>query len=492
MAVQDTLSEAVASGAKTYALSQFLTVTGTSDPTYLVVSALDRDEYTVTATGAVGDFSGDGHKLALAAAGGDARAAGIVFTWTNGQYVNATYGALSALEYVSSASAADMTNISVFTTANQALAAQDAANPVALAQADPSGYVGSVSVVTDAHPYAAPASGAGSNTASGGSVAAVTPDAVAACAESFVGRAWNENGCWVLASTIAAEAGAGLPVTTTAVGVAGHGSGEWAVVYNGPVQASSTWQSLVTTGDIVVIGTPGGGGHITTCVSGSGSTAMLVDNITYENAAGQITNSAHDGAASDVLVAAAHPASQEWAGVQGSSVVIYALDTPVVTARAALQTVAAGHMAALSTLATVSDPAAKAITAVQAYDSGTHVLLAAAGGTPGASSLAHPVSAASLAAISVQASGAAGTDTLEVRAFNGTYWGDWQSVVVQAGAGAAAANTAGFSMAGLLGAVTQGPEVSAPATGGWHGAPVPPVIWPVHGHGYGHGHGHGG
>ena len=36
---------------------------------------------------------------------------------------------------------------------------------------------------------------------------------------------------------------------------------------------------MVTAGEMIVIGTPGGGGHITTCVSGSGSTAMLVDNV---------------------------------------------------------------------------------------------------------------------------------------------------------------------------------------------------------------------
>ena len=37
-------------------------------------------------------------------------------------------------------------------------------------------------------------------------------------------------------------------------------------------------------------------GHITTVVSGSGSSAMVVDNIAYEDQNGQITNSANDGA----------------------------------------------------------------------------------------------------------------------------------------------------------------------------------------------------
>ncbi|MEJ0049399.1 MAG: hypothetical protein WDN04_27335 [Rhodospirillales bacterium] len=61
-----------------------------------------------------------------------------------------------------------------------------------------------------------------------------TPFGIAAVAAQFVGQAWNNQGCWVLASTIAAEAGAGLPVQSTAVGVAGRANGEWAVIYNGP------------------------------------------------------------------------------------------------------------------------------------------------------------------------------------------------------------------------------------------------------------------
>src|SRR5271157_1231586 len=142
----------------------------------------------------------------------------------------------------------------------------------------------------------------------------------AAVADRFVGQAWNMYGCWVLASTIAAEAGASLPVQSTAIGVPGQSNGEWIVAFNGPAGQSGNWQSMVTAGEIVVIGTPGGGGHITTCVSGSGSSAELVDNITYINGSGQIQNPANDGSSSDVLVAAPHLASQEWAGVQASSV----------------------------------------------------------------------------------------------------------------------------------------------------------------------------
>ena len=195
------------------------------------------------------------------------------------------------------------------------------------------------------------------------------------------------------------------------------------MIYNGPASANSTWQSKVSTGDIVCFVPGGGGGHITTCVSGSGSTAQLIDNITYGTAQGGIDNPANDGSPNDILVAAAHPASQEWAGVNAQTVVIYALDTPAVTAAATTALTTA--TLTLATFAHATDPAGHAITQVQAYDS----LAGATLGGHAAYSAATDVTASSLAALSV-AYTASGTDTLEVRAFNGTYWGDWQALSV--------------------------------------------------------------
>ena len=78
------------------------------------------------------------------------------------------------------------------------------------------------------------------------------------------------NGCWTLASTIAAEAGAGLSVTSTMTGAVGQANGEWIVAYNGPAGQSGNWQSMVTAGEVILFGTTSGSvAHITTCVSGS-------------------------------------------------------------------------------------------------------------------------------------------------------------------------------------------------------------------------------
>ncbi len=367
-----------------------------------------------------GTFAGNGARLSLSPTIGNARAAAIVFTWTAGRYVNATYGYFSALDYTPSASVGEVANISVFITSSLALATRDAANPLVLAQADPSGSVGSATIVTDAHPYAPPA------------VAAATPDALAAAAQSFVGRAWNDQGCWNLASTIAAEAGAGLPLTATALGVAGHASGAWVVVYDGPAHANAGWRGLVTTGDVISYGTPGGGGHITTCVAGSSATAMVIDNVVYQNAQGQIANAAGDGSASDVLVAPAHLAAQSFAGVAADSVVIYALDTPVVSARVGAPALSAGVAVPLSAFASVADPGGRAITGVQVYDPARGLIVIVGGAAVAAPSAALAAGGASLGAVSIEAGITGAIDTLEVRAFNGLSWGDWQGIVIGA------------------------------------------------------------
>jgi hypothetical protein len=413
----------------TIGLSQMFSVTaGSSNPTYLVLSALDRNEYTAKASGAVGMLSGNGHTLNLSSIGSDGRGAGIVFTYqaATGRYYNSTYGYFDQLTYVSSGSPDDVTNLSLFGTGNLSQATAYAGNAYAMMQVDAAGYLGSATVATEPG-------------FTGTVPAQATPNSIAAVADSLIGQAWNMNGCWVLASTIAAEAGASLPVQSTAIGVPGQANGEWIVAFNGPGGQSGNWQSLVHAGEVVVIGTSGGGGHITTCVSGSGSAAMLVDNITYVNSQGKIANPANDGSSSDIIVAAPHAATQEWSGVQASSVVIYELDTPVVSATVASDSLACLASQSLASLFTANDPVNRAIADWQAYDTATSDSLLLNGTACSAHSAASAVTAASLASLSLHAGATATTDTLEVRAFNGAYWGDWQPMTVSVKAATAAA-----------------------------------------------------
>jgi Putative Ig domain len=420
MAISEEQNAFVAAGAVSIGLSQFVNVTAAAtDPPYLVLTALDRDEYTAGASGATGTLSGDGHTLTLGSIGGDARGTGIIFAYqaSTGRYYNSTYGYLDQLTYNSSGSLGDVTDLSLFATNNIFLATTYATNAYDMMQVDASGYLGSATVVTQPGFTAAVPTQA-------------TPDSIAAIADSFIGQAWNMDGCWVLASTIAAEAGASLPPQSTLIGLPGQSNGEWIVAFDGPAGQSGNWQSMVTAGEMVVIGTPGGGGHITTVVSGSGSTAMVVDNAVFVNGLGQVMNPADDGSSSDIIIQSPHPASQEWSGVQASSVVIYELDTPIVSASVASDTLACFESQSLASLFSATDPASKPITQWQVYDTAAGDMLVLGGIDYADHSAASALTAGSLAAVSLLAGASAITDTLEVRAFNGSYWGDWTALSV--------------------------------------------------------------
>jgi hypothetical protein len=429
MSITEKANAFVSQDAASFSLSQMFTVTAaSSDPTYLVLTALDRNEYTAGASGATGSFSGNGHTLGLSSIGGDARGTGIVFTYqvATGRYYSSTYGYLDQLTYNASGSAGDVTNLSLFGTNNLGQANAYGTSAYNMMQVDAAGYLGSATVVTQPK-------------FTGTVPAQATPDSIVAVADSFVGKAWNTDGCWILASTIAADAGASLPVQSTLIGQPGQSNGEWIVAFNGPAGQSGNWQSEVTAGEVVVIGTAGGGGHITTCVAGSGSSAMLVDNITYVNGNGQIENGANDGSGSDIIVAAPHVASQEWAGVQASSVVIYELDAPIVTGQVASDSLSCLASAGLAPLFAAADPASKAITEWQVYDTAGNDTLVLNGADYQDHSASSALTATSLSAISLLAGSILTTDTLDVRAYNGSYWGDWTALNVSITATAKAA-----------------------------------------------------
>jgi hypothetical protein len=420
MAVTEVSNAFVDTAATSIGLSSVFGVTeSSSDPTYLVLTGLDRDEYTVGASGATGSFTGNGHTASFTSQGGDARGIGIVFTYQplTGLYYNSTYGYLNQLVYNSSSSLDDVTSLSLFGTSSLSVANAYASSAYSMMEYDAAGYLGSATVVTEP-------------SFTGTVPAQATPDSIAAVADSFVGKAWNLDGCWVLASTIAAEAGASLPAQSTLIGIDGQSNGEWIVAFDGPAGQSGNWQNMVTAGEIVVIGTSGGGGHITTVVSGSGSTAMLVDNVTYVNSAGQIVNPANDGSANDVLVASPHLASQEWAGVAASSVVIYELDTPIVTANEAGDALAYSTSQNLGPLFSATDPASKTITEWQVYDTAASDQLVYNSADLSDHSAGSALTIASLGSVALLAGNTATTDTLDVRAYNGSYWGDWTSLNV--------------------------------------------------------------
>src|SRR6478672_195460 len=171
-------------------------VTAGNNPTYLVVSLLDRSEYTAKSNGETGTLSGNGQTEGFDYLWGDNQTAGIVFTYdaATGQYTNETFGDLSNLVYTASTNPGDSTSVSVFTTEDPDIASQYANDPLTLASYAPSStnYVGSVAVTTQPH-FAGP------------TPEQATPRAIATTAMSFIGQVCNMSGCWPLVNNISAE-----------------------------------------------------------------------------------------------------------------------------------------------------------------------------------------------------------------------------------------------------------------------------------------------
>jgi hypothetical protein len=419
MSVSVQTTAVVTSGVDSVSLSSLFSVTASaSDPTYLVVDALDRNEYTAGANVQTGSFSGNGKTDSFGATDSvDGRGAGIVFTYqaSTGRYYNATYGYFDQLSYNASTSAGDLTSLSVYTTNSLATATQDAASPYNMAGSGAT-YVGSTTLTTQPG-------------FTGPTPTQATPNSICSVATTFVGKAWNDSGCWVLASTIAAEAGAGLPIDSTMIGTSGQSNGEWFLAFNGSATPNGNWQSLVKAGEIVVIG-GADVAHITTCVAGQGSTAMLIDNMVSESSKGTILNPANDGSANDITILAAHAASQEWTGVLTADVKIYELDCPVVSTLVSVTGLSTGAKLTLSSLVSAADPEGKSVTEYQIYDSSTADSLQVGSAVDQAHTAAAAVTVASLSGVTLDAGSTATTDTLEVRAYNGSYWGDWQALTV--------------------------------------------------------------
>jgi hypothetical protein len=428
-------------------------------PTFIDVTLLDRHEYPGGFIPIYGSLLGNGQvvqdysKSFPAYIGGgvtDAIDAGVVFSLqANGRYYNTIYGYFDQMQYIVANNQYNNTYISIFGT-NSLSVLQTLAAPPGIYTVDPTSlaeycanggninYLGSVDVVAR-------------NDVASAVHTFATPSTVIAAANSFAGKVWNNEGCWVLASNISALAGASLPITSaggaTPIIFSGNNitplaNGEWIVAYFGGNQANpsiSLAESKIRAGDIVTVYWSGGGGHIFTVVSGSGANAMIFDN------AQTGSNSAHDGNLSDIIAGSYYSVYQEFTmgNAIASSVVVYRLDTPTINIISPTNTISAGQTLKLSPEFSVSDAAGAGllpITKYAFYDVGTGSAQNDTFIVGGVSYTAHAagssaivVDASNLSSVALSAaSGSGGTDTVYVSAYNGNYWGDWAtfSVVV--------------------------------------------------------------
>ena len=119
MTVSITEDAFVVAPGQTVNLGTAIQVTQTgSNPAYLVLNGLDRNEYTASSTGATGSLNGNGASDGFTKESGDQRQVGIVFAYqaSTGRYYNATYGYLDQITYRASTNVGDVTNLSLFGT----------------------------------------------------------------------------------------------------------------------------------------------------------------------------------------------------------------------------------------------------------------------------------------------------------------------------------------------------------------------------------------
>ena len=426
MTVTQTSQSVVTQAGGQFSLSSLFTP-GPGLPAAIGVDIYDDGNYTASNLGGLGYLSGNGARSANTIVAPDGEDFGyVIFQYDakTGQYYNSSLGYWNDITYVAPTGSDHAETLSVFSFKN--------------------GTSFTLSNVTDYGDLSIVTEGAFTNPFPGAVNGQGTPEEICAIAQSYVGKVWNNEGCALLVQVVAGLAGSSLPISVFATShtdpTPAQPNGEWVVAYDGHIQTNPTYaavEAIVRPGDVVSLGWTDGSGHDFIVVSGSGADAQVIDNSDFG------TNSAHDGSSSDIIIQPAHSLDallQQEGSAIPASIEVYRLDTPVITAQASPVSLPAQSHLALAGLITASDPAGKAITAYQLYDSaGSHFIVGGADET--AQSAATALSVDSLAGVALVGGTSSGSDTVEVRAFNGTYWGDWQAVTV-AGAPALTASQA--------------------------------------------------
>ena len=454
---KSTVGSVIASPGQSLDLSSIFNLpAGANNPTYLDVTLLDRSEYPYGVNHTLGSFEGNGlivpdaQKLEASYFFGvsqtDSYDTGVIFTYqqSTGRYYNSTYGYFDQLKYITSPNQYDNTEISIFATNSSGLISNVLGVPPSNYFMDPEtlgplssaygiGLVGNVDVITRSD-------------ISGPAPSQATPNSIISAAQSFIGKVWNDEGCWVLACNISSMAGASLPITTpggAALLFTGENTskpvsnGEWIVAYFGGDQSSpsiSSAESVIRAGDIVVMEGPNGG-HITTVVSGSGANAMTIDNA-------QTGNNYVDS--QDITIGENLTIGQEFSTINAipSEITVYRLDTPTINISSQAESTTAGSSISLSGAFSAVDAGGAGslpITEYAVYDVGSGNQSSNSFSVNGVSETAHSsganaivLPATTLGSLKLQtAPGQGGTDTVYISAYNGSYWGDWTNLAVQ-------------------------------------------------------------
>ena len=414
-----TQNSVLSSGNQTFALSGLIEISHDLPlPQVVVLRAYDRDIYAGSQTFDYGKFSSP--LGGVVSAGTQSQPTSVYFDLVNGSYVSrATGESLSAYTFTSSAQNFRSVYFGLFT--NDLKGASLGSEWI-----DPQWtHLSDLNIVTRTN-YVDPTPNV------------ATPLEIAAIAKSFVGQAWNKDGCWLLTSNISAAAGASLPIASAFLDNATiTGNGQWQIVFNGAKQ-SDDWRSLLQVGDVVELGWVNGQAHIATVTSGSGHTAMWVDNS---------GSALSGGTPSDIVIQPEHSVDEWTVNASDKTVIVFRLgtsssvenSTSTLAASIAAPTVAGysqslqvGHSISVASLFSVQDPNLLAMKSYQIVDhSGqSHINL------NGATNLATPerqasgivvISANDLHKLTCEAT--LGPDSLTITAFNGQSWGSADLIV---------------------------------------------------------------
>ena len=436
MTVTLSSSSIIAQPGQQVALSSLFTL-GAGLPQTIGIDIYDDGNYTEANPGGLGYLSGNGAKSVnsiVAPSGQDFGYVLFQYDASKGEYYNPTLGYWNDITYVAPTGNDHAELLSIFSpTSGGSFSLANVKDYADLSIATESAFT---------NPF--PAATAGQ----------ATPDEICAIAQTYVGKVWNSGGCALLVQTIATLAGSSPPLSEFATSVTqptpAQGNGEWMVAYDGHIQANpsiAAVEAMIRPGDIVSLDWQAGGeGHDFTVVSGSGANALVVDN--------WFDDSAHDGSSSDIIIQPAHSLDtllQQNGGALPVSIEVYRLDTPIIATEAApVAALPAGSSLALAGLFSASDPAGKAVTSYQVYDSASGNSFSVSGTSESAHTAASAITVDSLAAISLSVGTGGGSDTLEVRGFNGTYWGDWQSLTVTDAPALTAAQAISTAAAGQM------------------------------------------
>ena len=258
------------------------------------------------------------------------------------------------------------------------------------------------------------------------SAGVATASEIAAVAQSFIGKTWDSNGCWVLACDIAATSGSSLPFNSGWITSAITGNGQWGMAYNAYNGINASWMSSLKAGDMVELGWKNANfGHIFTVDRVVNGAAYLVDN------SGAFLNT--PGSDPTDLTIVERKLSDYAAYINQSTVVVFR-DTGVdpvvtnlgpttdVTAFTNLQT---GKTIAAGSLFAASDPDYDSITQFRVMDASNNGGYFALNGVHQSAGAWTTVSSAQLANLTyTSATWGSTSETIQVQAFDGKSWGN--------------------------------------------------------------------